>query len=116
MKRFLLLACISALTGCAVQPKYPMNEYASGRLCEIAVRGNFWMTEEQALTEIARRGENCNAHMGVINARINAENANTMQSLELLRQAQPQFRPMSPPQSMRCVSQNVGGSIVTNCN
>lgn len=115
MRNLFAVALVVACSGCATKVP-PLSEFTSARLCEIAVRGNFWVSESQAMGEIARRGENCNAHLPMINARVQADNANVSQSLELLRQSQPQFRPMPAPQSMRCVSQNVGGNIVTNCN
>ncbi len=111
MKKLIAAAAI-ALSGCATQPPAPIAEYSSARLCEIAVRGNFWVSQDQALSEIARRGENCNAHMGVINARIGIE----AQSLDLLKQSQPQFRPLPMPRQQVCTTRRIGDAYQTICD
>lgn len=91
------------LTGCAA----PMHERSDYDVCRLTMRG-LWVAE--ASQEARRRGTNCQALYPIIIQGEAANNAATMQLLQMMRPAPP-----APASTMTCDSYRYGNRVETTC-
>lgn len=115
--RLALIVAALALAGCQSmdQLRALAPQQTDYTICESMVMGHPAM-RQAAAEEQQRRRLDCSPHMGMIQARVQGNAAQTASGLQLLQMSRPQpvMPLMAPPVS--CVSRRVGGQVYTDCN
>ena len=117
MKKLIYVA-LMALSGCAIEPPPPVSSLANSDLCYRAVAGSNRYSNEQLMGELNSRGENCQQFMPMIQAKIQANQAQGALGMQMLQAAQPRPAPavQMPSFGTQCQTRWVNGVAYTNCN
>ena len=110
----IFIATMVILAGCATVDDVRMTN--SAELCYRVATGKFvGLPARVFYAELDSRNEDCSRYSGMIQSRVQADQASINQGLMLLQAAQP--RPATTParQSTNCTSRVVGNTMQTDC-